>query len=89
MLGGVHGDEEAEVYKELCEVVEEWIDIQQRDEDPLPPATAQREYSGKFLLRVGTDLHKQLAIKALQAGESLNSYCLHLLKGRVGAARLR
>lgn len=36
MLGGVHGDDEAAVYQELCEVVEEWIAIHQEKEIPLP-----------------------------------------------------
>ena len=27
MLGGVHGEDEAVVYRELCEVVEEWLEI--------------------------------------------------------------
>lgn len=27
MLGGVHGDNEAEVYKHLCRVSEEWFSI--------------------------------------------------------------
>lgn len=27
MLGGVHGDDEAKVYRELCQTVEEWIAI--------------------------------------------------------------
>ena len=80
MLGGVHGDDEARVYRELCEVAEEWIRIQESDGDPLPPATAQKEYSGKFVLRVGPELHKELAIKALRVGESLNSYCRRLLQ---------
>jgi len=40
MLGGVHGDDEAKVYKELCEVVEEWIRIYAQEGEPLPPATA-------------------------------------------------
>jgi predicted HicB family RNase H-like nuclease len=80
MLGGVHGGDEAEVYRELCEVVEEWLEIYQRDGDPIPPATAGKEYSGKFVLRVGKELHKDLAINALRCGESLNSYCVDLLQ---------
>jgi len=36
MLGGVHGDNEAKVYKELCQTVEEWIEIYQEDGEPLP-----------------------------------------------------
>ena len=80
MLGGVHGKDEAKVYKELCQAVEEWIAIYEKDEEPLPPATAGKDYSGKFVVRVGKDLHKSLAIDALRRGESLNSYCVNLLK---------
>jgi predicted HicB family RNase H-like nuclease len=85
MLGGIHGDDEAQVYRELCQAVEEWIDIYAQDGAPLPEATAGREYSGKFVVRVGPDLHKGLAIGALRHGESLNEHCLHLL--REGAVR--
>lgn len=80
MLGGIHGDDEAEVYKELCQTVDEWIRIYEEDGDPLPPPTAGKKYSGKFVLRVGKDLHKTLVVKALQNGESLNSYCINVLK---------
>jgi len=80
MQGGVHGDNEAEVYRELCQVVEEWIEIYEQDGDPLPAETAGKEYSGKFLLRVGKDLHKVLAIDSIRLGESLNTHCLHLLR---------
>jgi predicted HicB family RNase H-like nuclease len=85
MLGGVHGDDEAEVYRELCQVVEEWVAIYREDGAPLPPATAGRKYSGKFVLRLGSELHKQLAIEALRAGESLNSHCLRKLRGKASA----
>ena len=80
MHGGIHGNDEAKVYKELCQTVEEWIATLKKDGRPLPPATAGRRYSGKFLLRVGEDLHKALAIHALKEGESLNSYCAHMLR---------
>ncbi len=80
MLGGIHGKDEAKVYKELCQAVEEWIDIYKKDKEPLPAATAGKDYSGKFVVRVGRDLHKSLAIDALRRGESLNSYCVNLLK---------
>jgi len=80
MLGGIHGDDEAKVYKELCQAVEEWIEIYQADGEPLPSATAGKEYSGKFVVRVGKELHRALAIDALRQGESLNSYCVNLLR---------
>ena len=66
MPGGVHGDNESEVYRELCEVVDEWIEIFKEDGEDLPEATAGRDYSGKFVLRVGKELHKELAISALE-----------------------
>lgn len=37
-----HGDNEAEVYRELCEIVDEWIETILRDGKPLPPPTAGR-----------------------------------------------
>ena len=80
MHGGVHGADEASVYSELCQVVEEWIEIYQKDGKPLPAATAGKTYSGKFVLRVGADLHKSLAIDALRDGESLNAHCVHMLR---------
>jgi len=80
MMGGIHGEDEAKVYKELCDAVDEWINIYKEDGEPLPIATAGKKYSGKFNLRVGDVLHEQLSIDALLAGESLNSYCIKKLK---------
>jgi predicted RNase H-like HicB family nuclease len=35
-----HGDDEAQVYAELCRIVEDWVDTLKKDGKPLPPATA-------------------------------------------------
>lgn len=35
-----HGENEAEVYAELCEIVDEWIELFKQDGRPLPPPTA-------------------------------------------------
>jgi len=80
MLGGVHGTDEAKVYKELCKVVEEWVSIYEEDGEPLPKPTAGKKYSGKFNLRVGKELHERLSIETIRKGESLNSYCLKKLQ---------
>jgi predicted RNase H-like HicB family nuclease len=37
-----HGDNEAQVYAELCEIVDEWLEILKQDGKPLPPPTAGR-----------------------------------------------
>ncbi len=80
LRGGVHGDDEAVVYKELCEAVAETIELYKSDSRPLPPPTAAKPYSGRFVLRVGKELHQTLAVRALQEGESLNSYCQKILR---------
>jgi len=80
MAGGVHGEDESIVYKELCEVVEEWIEIYKIDGESFPIATAGKKYSGEFTLCVSENLHEQLSINALRAGESLNSYCIKKLQ---------
>ena len=83
-LGGVHGPDEVQVYRELCEQVEDWIRIIEEDGDPLPPPTAGKSYSGKFNLRVGEELHERLTIESLKVSESLNTYCVKALKKEVG-----
>ena len=83
-LGGVHGRNEKKVYEKLCDLVDEWIEIYGEDDVPLPPPTTGRSYSGKFNLRVGEELHERLAIESLKVSESLNSYCVKVLKTEVG-----
>lgn len=79
MMGGVHGKNEAHVYKQLCKVVNDWIKIHEKDGDPLPKTTSGKEFSGKFMLRLGKSLHKSVAIAALRQGESLNNFCIKVL----------
>jgi predicted HicB family RNase H-like nuclease len=83
IFGGVHGTNETKVYEELCQVVSEAIELYQADGKPLPAATANKQYSGRFVLRVGSDLHKEVSIRAARVGESLNSYCQKILQNAV------
>lgn len=82
MIGGVHGKSEAKVYAELCKVVDEWVTIYKKDGVPLPEGTADKDYSGKFMLRIDKNLHKILAVSALRCGESLNNFCVKILKSK-------
>ena len=72
--GGVHGADEASVYKDLCTAVEEWIESLHRDGKKLPPTLDQKKYSGKFQVRLEPELHRRVAAKAQAEGESLNTY---------------
>ena len=83
-MGGVHGKNEAIVYEKLSTLIDEWIEIHEADEVPLPPATAGKKYSGRFNIRLGAALHERLAIESLKESESLNSYCVKVLKDDVG-----
>ena len=40
--------------------------------EEVPKALAIRKYSGKFMVRVPPEVHRQLAMKAAEAGISLN-----------------
>ncbi|NOT63105.1 MAG: hypothetical protein HOP19_23090 [Acidobacteria bacterium] len=45
-----HGDNEAQVYAELCQIVDEWIELMIKDGKALPPATAGRNVAERLLL---------------------------------------
>ena len=75
-----HGSKEASVYQTLCEIVEEWVEKYNSEGKSLPEPSAGKDYSGKFVLRVGSELHRLLAIRAMQDGASLNQYCSKLLQ---------
>jgi len=46
-------------------------DMQTTGED-VPTAIATRSYSGKFMVRVPPEIHRQLAVQAAESGVSLN-----------------
>lgn len=43
IFGGCHGTDEAKVFLELCEIVEETIALYEQDGKQLPPATAGQD----------------------------------------------
>ncbi|MGN9774622.1 type II toxin-antitoxin system HicB family antitoxin [Micromonospora sp. H33] len=47
--------------------------------EQVPQPLSERSYSGKFNLRVGESLHRELAIHAAEEGISLNQYVLRKL----------
>ena len=95
-LGGVHGGNQADVFLELCDVIEEVVVLFEseplgcgRSQDRATPSsvwrpalavTANKKYSGKISLRIPPELHKTVAIKATQAGESVNKFIQHKLE---------
>ena len=47
IYGGCHGDNEKAVFDELCQIVEEVVDLYRRDGRPLPPPTSGRDFANK------------------------------------------
>ena len=59
--------------------MDEWVAIYKEDKQNLPAPT-NRRYSGKFILRTGSELHKALTVRAISKGDSLNKYVVKKLK---------
>ena len=47
------------------------VDLQANGE-PVPEALSVKKYSGRFMVRVPPELHRQLALEAAESGVSLN-----------------
>ena len=45
LYGGCHGDDERAVFEELCQIVDETIELYHQDGKPLPPPTSGRDFA--------------------------------------------
>ena len=48
IYGGCHGDDEKEVFDELCRIVEEVIELYRKEGKTLPLPTSGRDYANKM-----------------------------------------
>ena len=58
--------------KGVRKLVGEVIADMQSNDESVPEPIAVKHFSGKFMVRVPPDVHRQLAIQAAEAGVSLN-----------------
>lgn len=49
VFGGCHGDDEKQVFAELCQIVEEVIELYKTDGKPLPAPTCGKDYANRML----------------------------------------
>ncbi|MET8524838.1 type II toxin-antitoxin system HicB family antitoxin [Micromonospora sp. NPDC005172] len=68
-----------EALQGLQDLLREVIADMEEQGEAVPQPFAERIYSGKFNLRVGESLHRELAIHAAEDGMSLNQYVLRKL----------
>ncbi|GJQ48432.1 MAG: hypothetical protein H3C64_11405 [Candidatus Kuenenia stuttgartiensis] len=48
IYGGCHGDDEQRVFEELCQIVEEAIELYRKEGILLPPATSSRDFANRM-----------------------------------------
>jgi predicted HicB family RNase H-like nuclease len=58
--------------KGIRKVVSEVVKDMRKNGEEIPPPLAGKNYSGKFMVRVPPEVHRNLAIQAAESGVSLN-----------------
>ena len=48
ILGGCHGSDEKGGFEDVCQIVEEAIELYRKDRKPLPPATSGRDFANRM-----------------------------------------
>jgi predicted HicB family RNase H-like nuclease len=56
----------------IRKLVAEAVSDMESNDEIVPEPIASRQYSGKFMVRVPPDVHRNLAIRAAESGISLN-----------------
>jgi antitoxin HicB len=80
------GETLEEIYQNIEEARRLWMESMYEDgnEIPLPGSETEKEYSGKFNVRVPKSLHRKLDEMAVKEGVSLNHYIVSTLSRSVG-----
>ena len=73
------GQTYVEAYEKIRDTMEKWIEAKLASGLPVPEPVDERQFSGKFSLRVPRSLHARLALDAIREGVSLNQYVLFRL----------
>ncbi len=64
--------EDVEALRGIKQLVRNIIEDMSASGEPIPPAIADQQFSGKFLVRVPPELHRRLVLEAAEAKVSLN-----------------
>ncbi|MBP2292217.1 type II toxin-antitoxin system HicB family antitoxin [Azospirillum rugosum] len=67
-------EDEVEALRGIRNLVAETVEDMRANGEPIPQPLADREYSGKFVVRTTPDVHRRLTIEAAEAKVSLNRY---------------
>ena len=82
-----------EEFDQLNEMIEDakktWFEMSIEDNTEIPEPRKDRNFSGKFLLRLPKSLHGKLSNQAEEEGISLNQHILSLLSEKSSALEIR
>ena len=84
---------DGETYEEAArnaqEAIESYVEALVAEKTPVPVPISEQEFSGKLNVRLGPDLHRDVAVRAASEGKSINDILLEaarssLKEGHVG-----
>ena len=81
-------DEFDQINKTIEDAKKAWLEMSIEGNLEIPEPKKDREFSGKFLLRLPKSLHRKLSDQAEEEGVSLNQHILNLLSGKYSATKI-
>ena len=69
----------AKALQNMMKLVKEAVEDMEANGETIPTPLAEKEYSGKFMIRIPPEQHKSLAMKDAEMGISLNRYVSSIL----------
>lgn len=81
------GDTPEEAYANLDEAMAGWIAASLAAGRAIPEPVGASEYSGRFALRISSELHRVAALRAMREGVSLNQWIALAMAEKVSGER--
>ena len=83
---------QADTFEDLDEMIQDamrgWLEVAIQSGIPIPLPQADEEYSGKFVVRIPRQLHRQLSVEAERQNVCLNQYINYALAMIIGSQGL-
>lgn len=64
----------ADALSNMLELIKDTVEDMTENNEPVPEPIADKDFSGKFMVRIPPAQHKNLVIQATEQGISLNRY---------------
>jgi len=82
------GDTPEKAVEMIHDAMRGWFEVAIEDDLEIPLPNVMKEYSGRFVVRVPTYLHRNLAEQAKEEGISQNQFVVSLLSEKITVAKL-